>query len=293
MLIVGAVVACTPHPRLGTVIYQHVQVDLATCKTAPAPAATTAVAPTVRVTKNSQSIVFEGRVVLTIHENHEGFPAGSPGPIELEGVSPDGEWILYAIDPQGSASLAADGLALRAIRATGGRSYAVAFGLMHAGYRAWCGGRLVMTTGGDRIAVHAKRLIVTGPPSWKASPLVRDAAVSFGSLACDGDGVVAQEQPNSTDPNFFHTHWSLVRVGFDGSVTRLTRPPKTYTDESPRVVGGILYFVRSRRGNGTLYALQNGKVVGPLLSLGYSLGYYGYQDWQYSVRRSARAPRRG
>jgi hypothetical protein len=38
-------------------------------------------------------------------------------------------------------------------------------------------------------------------------------------------------------------------------------------------------FVRSRKGVGELYALQDGRLLGPLLSLGYSLGYYGHQDW--------------
>ena len=117
---------CTPHPGLGSVVVGHVQIDLATCRQSATSAAAGGDGVTVRVTKDSQAIVFKGKVVLKIHENHKGFPAGSPGPILLEGTSPDRKWILYAIDPQGSASLAADGLTLKAIRATGGRSYTVA-----------------------------------------------------------------------------------------------------------------------------------------------------------------------
>jgi hypothetical protein len=45
--------------------------------TSPYSPPKTAGAPTVRVTKDSQSIVFDGKVVLTVHENHKGFPAGS------------------------------------------------------------------------------------------------------------------------------------------------------------------------------------------------------------------------
>ena len=266
--------------------YARVAVDLATCArrragTPRRPSSGIAV----RVRRGSQTILFKGKVVITVHETYENAPAGNPGPILIEGVSPDRKWVLYALDPLRSSSLAADGLELRAVRVTGGRSRPVAFGLLREGYLVWCGGRLVMTAGGDRIAVHAKRLIVTGPPEWKPRLLVHDPAESFGFLACDGDGVVAQEQPNSTDADFFHTRWGLVRVGFDGSVTRLTRPPAGYADESPQVVGGVVYFVRSTRGRGKLYALQGGKVVGPLLPLGYSLGFYGYQDWPYRVRR--------
>jgi hypothetical protein len=65
--------------------------------------------------------------------------------VALDGTSADGKWILYAIDRFASASLASDGLPVRAIRADGGRSYPIATGLVYASYRSWCDGRLVMT----------------------------------------------------------------------------------------------------------------------------------------------------
>ena len=268
-------------------MYRHVAVDLATCRQTPAH-----VAPPpsdgvkVRASRGSQSIVFEGKVVLTVRERYgKDAPQGVPGPLWPFGTSPDRRWILYTIDPFGSASIPADGLRLRAVRTSGGRSYELPLGLLYDDYRAWCGNRLVMTAGGDRIAVHAKRLVVTGPPGWTPRRVVSDPAMSFGSLVCDGGGVIAQAQPSSTDANFFHTHWSLYRVGLDGSMTRLTRPPPGYADESPKLAGGVLYFVRSTHGHGKLYALRNGTIVGPLLSLGYSLGYYGHQAWPYTVTR--------
>jgi hypothetical protein len=281
------VLACTPHPGLGTVVYRHVATNLATCARRPAPPSPRpSDGVTVRATRGSQALLFKGRVVLTIHERYgKDTPEGVPGPLWPFGTSPDGRWVLYTIDPFGSASIPADGLQLKAIRVTGGRSYALPLGLLYDDYRAWCGNRLVMTAGGDRIAVHGKRLIVTGPPGWKPHRVVADPRMSFGSLVCDGDGIVVQGQPSSTDANFFHTHWSLYRVGLDGSMSRLTSPPARYADESPKVARGVVYFVRSTHGNGKLYALQNGKVIGPLLSLGYSLGYYGHQAWPYSVTR--------
>lgn len=278
---------CTPHPGLGTVVVRHVQIDLATCLTAKAPPIPASTA-TVRVTKNSQSIVFKGKVVLTIHENHKGFPAGSPGPIELEGVSPDGKWILYAIDPMGSASLAADGLTVKAIAATGGRSYTVASGLTYASYRSWCDfDTLVVTAGGDRLANHDKRLIVTGPPSWKPHPLVNDPGRAFGSVVCapDGNSVVVQEEPKGgTNDNSVQSHWQLWRIGLDGKAMRLTNPPGGYSDDSPRFSADqkTLYFVRSRNDVGSLYALHGGKVIGPLVPLGLDENaYYGHRDWPY------------
>lgn len=278
---------CTPHPGLGTVVVRGARIDLATCLTAKAPPIPPALA-TVAVAKDSQSILFKGKVVLKIHENHKGFPAGSPGPIELEGVSPDGKWILYAIDPMGSASLAADGLRTMAVPTAGGRSYTVAFGLVYDSYRAWCGGRLVMTAGGDRIASHDKRLIVSGPPSWQPRFLVREPKRAFGSVACapDGRSVVVQEEPaGGVNESSTASHWQLWRITLAGKATQLTNPPAGYSDDSPQVAGdGTIYFVRSRRNVGSLYALRNGTVVGPLLDLGLDENeYYGHRDWPYRV----------
>jgi hypothetical protein len=82
-------------------------------------------------------------------------------------------------------------------------------------------------------------------------------------------------------------HWSLWRVSLHGSQHRLTSPPAGYSDESPRFSrdGRTLFFVRSRKGVGELYALRGGRVLGPLASLGFRLGYYGHTDWAYSVSR--------
>ena len=149
-------VACTPHPGLGTVAIQRpalVQVvDLATCRTTMERTAAATDVPRVVVTRHgkhgTQSIVFRDRTVLTVKESYATMPAGAPGPILLEGTSPDKRWILYTIDPMGSASLAADGLVLRAVAATGGRTHAVAGGLLYGDYRSWCSFySLVVTVG--------------------------------------------------------------------------------------------------------------------------------------------------
>ena len=281
-------IACTPHSGLGTVTYAHVRLDLATCRQSagslPSPPSG---GVTVRAEPGSQSILFEGKVVLTIRE-HESPNGLLPGPLFVDGLTPDKKWIFYAIDPYGSNSYAADGLTTRAIRITGGRSYVVSSGIgggIGGDYSAWCGGKLVVTAGTNRIATEHKWLVVTGPPTWRAERLVNAPDRAFGSIACSPDGrsIVVQSQPESDDAYFFATRWSLWRVGFDGSTTQLTHPPAHHADESPKFAGGVLYFVRSQKGHGELYALQNGKVVGPLMSFGYSLGYYGHHDWPYTV----------
>jgi hypothetical protein len=289
----AAALACTPHSGLGTIVWtqaatQHV-VDLATCRetSRPAPRPRASATPGLRVTaerhgeSGSQSIVLDGRVVLTVRESYATVPAGAPGPIMLFGLSPDRKWVLYAIDPQGSSSLAADGLTISAVSSSGGKPRTVEFGLLDDRYRAWCGGRLVATAGGDRITTHDKQLIATGPPAWRATPLVHGPGRAWGSLACapGGRAVVVQSQPASDS-----AHWALWRVGLDGSQQRLTSPPAGSADDSPAFAGGTLYFVRSHAGSGSLYALRDGKLIGPLVSLGPDLGSFGNDDWPYSVR---------
>ena len=229
------------------------------------------------------------RTVLTVRESYLGAPAGMPGPLGLVGWSPDSKRLLFYIDPQGSASLAADGLTLRTVSTRGGPVRTIAQMLMNSNYLTWCGRRLVLTAGGDRIATTNKRLAVATAPDWRARTLVPGRR-AWGAVTCapNGRSVIVQSQPDQNDGNFFHTHWALWRVGLDGSLTRMTSPPRGYADESPGISrdGRTILFVRSRHGVGRLYALRDGKLVGPLLSLGYSLGYYGHQDWWQSMRWS-------
>jgi hypothetical protein len=284
------VVACTPHPGYGTVSFERRPgivrtVDLETCRTSTV--AKRIVIPTVSVSstrsgkRGTETIRYHGKPVYTVHERYDRMPGGTPGPIMLEGMSPDRRWVLFAIDPMSSASLAADGLTLEAVRVAGGRPRTVVSGLLSDDYRAWCGGKLVVTAGGDRIASHHKWLIVTGPPAWRARILVRDPKRAFGSLACAGASVVVQSARDTGVNEAFtmSPRWSLVRVRLaDGRTTLLDTPPAGASDDSPRVArGGRIVFVRSRNGRGTLYALHGG----PLLDVGRDDGYYGHRLWAF------------
>jgi hypothetical protein len=291
---------------LGSVTFQrggkaHL-VDLATCRdrVVPPPARTAIVSAdrhwqaavrssgkgktakqtiwvTDRRTKRSHPVFSEMQYYKTIG------PGETPGPIVLLGWSGDDRWIFFSIDPGGSGSIQADGLTLRVVSASGGRAIPLARMLLYRSYITWCGGRLVFTAGMDRVATHNKRLLVAAPPAWHPRELVVAPHRAWGSLACASDGrsVVVQSQRESDDARFFATRWALWRVGLDGSHRRLTAPPAGYADESPRFSrdGRAVLFVRSRKGVGRLYALRGGRLLGPLLSLGYSLGFYGHQEW--------------
>ena len=304
----AATLACSPQAGLGRVFYRRGTVsrvvDLATCRDTvafPAEAPRASVSPdgryvvelrTTRAAKTgTSSMVVRDRRTHAAHsafrvrESYNRSPAGKPGPIDFFRWSGDGAWLVFAIDPQGSASLAADGLDTRVVSAAGGTVHDLGVRLAYDSYLAWCGGQLVYTAGGDRIATTHKTLVAASPPNWRPRPLVHAPTRSWGSLACapDSRSVVVQSQPASNDANFFRTRWSLWRVGLDGRQTQLTSPPPGFADEAPRLVGDTLFFVRSRKSRGSLYALRRGKLLGPFASLGQGDGYYGHTDWTYTV----------
>jgi hypothetical protein len=306
----AATLACAPHAGLGTVSYTrgaqvHV-LDLGTCheRVGRAQQAGSANAVVSRDgTRRATVRVSEGKQTIWVTTRGKGIPMaaltqpawtlhgknGSPGPIMLLGFWGDSRWLFYAIDPGNSASLVADGVDVRAVALEQDGIRRLGPMLAYTDYHTWCGGRLVLTAGGDRIAAHHKRLVTASPPLWRARSLVAGAGRAWGSLACapDGRSVVVQSEPDAgTDMSSVWTHWSLWRVGLRGSQQRLTTPPAGYSDESPRFSrdGRTLFFVRSRKGVGALYALRGGRIVGPLASLGFQLGYYGHTEWAYSVR---------
>lgn len=260
-------VACTPHPGLGTVVFGRVQVDLATCGKTNAPPVPAPPGP--RVVAHRR-IVFHGKVVVSARKGDS---------IRFDGTTTDGKWIFYAIDRFGSASLAADGLPVRAIRASGGRSYPIATGLVYASYRSWCDGRLVMTAGFDRTTTTNKWLVTSSTPTWKPRILVKNGKLAFGSLTCTPNGVIVQSTTASPE-GFRSPHWSLWGVDWNGKLRRMTSPPNGTSDESPQYAGGVLYFVRS----GSLYALRGSRLYGPLLRVPRAAPtFFGHTDWSYLV----------
>jgi Tol biopolymer transport system component len=218
-------------------------------------------------------------------------PGETPGPIMLVGWSGDDRWLFFSIDPGGSGSIADDGLTLRVVSVHGGRVSHIARMLLYRDYLSWCGGHLVLTAGIDRIATNGKRLLIADPPNWRPRPLVAAPGRVWGSLTCapNGRSLVAQSQPESTNAIFFATKWALWQVGLAGSQTRLTTPPRGFADESPRFShdGRTLVFVRSRKGIGRLFAFRGRRLFGPVLSLGYNLGFYGHKDWWLNADWSA------
>jgi hypothetical protein len=229
----------------------------------------------------AQTILVDGRAVYRVSEDYRHTPGGSPGLLIPLDWSPDGRWLLFSLDPESSASIAADGLVLSALRIADGHVVRIATVLLNDDYRAWCGSSLVLAAGHDRIATTSKRLVVATAPEWKPRPLWRDPARAFGSVACapDGTHLAVLSQRASTDADA--TRWQLWLVGLDGSRRLLDAPPAGFADESPlwSPRGDALLFVRERHGQGSAMLLRHGILSGPVAQLGTILGFYGHRAW--------------
>jgi hypothetical protein len=222
----------------------------------------------------TQRIWVHGKLVFSHAEN---------GPVVPIKLSADGRWLFFAIDPYASSSISADGLDLLVVSTNGGIVHHLGLTLVYPDYLTWCGGRLVYAAGGDRIAIHGKRLLVASPPDWKPRPLWNDSSRTFASPSCSPDGttVAVLSQRSSVNARFFATRWQLWRVGLDGVRSLIDAPPAGWADEqpvwSPR--DGSIAFVRERNGYGRLMVERRGALYGPVAQLGYQLGFYGHHDW--------------
>jgi hypothetical protein len=272
--------ACPPGG--GTILYVRAgelhAVSLASCTDSvagKAPAARqVAGVRTSGARAKTQRIWVHGKLVFSQVEN---------GPVEPIKLSGDGRWLFFAIDSYGSSSIAADGLDLLVVSTGGGIVHHLGLTLVYPDYLTWCGGRLVYAAGGDRIAVHGKRLLVAAPPDWKPHPLWSDRARTFASPACSPDRttVAVLSQRSSVNARFFGTRWQLWRVGLDGLRSLIDAPPAGSADEQPvwSSRDRSIAFVRERNGYGQLMVYRSGALYGPVARLGYQLGYYGHHDW--------------
>jgi dipeptidyl aminopeptidase/acylaminoacyl peptidase len=292
----AAAFTCRPAPGLGSLTYVRARtthvVDLATCRDRAVGPASHAFSWGPFVAPNGRLRALSNGSTVSVRDRRTGRTRRllrRPGSgVELLGWSPDSRWILFAVDPMHSASIAADGLTVQAV-STSGRVATIAPALVYRDYSAWCGRSFVLTSGGNRMATADKKLVVARPDAWRPRRLVDDPTRAWGSLVCapGGRAVVVQSQraTRGVDMTVARTHWALWRVGLDGRARRLTSPPPGYSDDSPLFVGGTLFFVRSRNGSGAVYAMRGRRLLGPFASVGFDSGYYGHHAWPYSVSR--------
>jgi hypothetical protein len=120
------------------------------------------------------------RTIYRVPESYRSIPAGGPGPIMLFRWSADGRRLFFAIDPQGSASIAADGLLLQVISTKGGRPQRIGMTLAYSDYMTWCNRSAGLHRRGQPARddqQEASRGVASG---LAGTPAPRDAETSLG-----------------------------------------------------------------------------------------------------------------
>jgi hypothetical protein len=185
-----------------------------------------------------------------------------------------------------SGSIAADGVTVYE------NDRRIADGLMYRDYVDVCGTHIAIAAGGDRYAMHGKRIL------WDGRDVSRDRSRSWVSPSCVANGrLVAAASANTIPNRIGREHraiWQLLPTR-----RQLTRPPAGWTDEYPHLfTNGSLVFVRTRQvpfnKNGEWWTttrakleLLSGGVVTELEDLSFTgpdssgdwLNYYGHYDW--------------
>jgi Tol biopolymer transport system component len=207
--------------------------------------------------------------------------------------TPDGRWILFQNDEYGSASIAADGLPLLAVRADGGRARPLdkrVLFIPHDFVEPCGGGSFVVSAGLDRYVSADKRVDLVSPPSWRPRNLSRDESRSWYSGACAPNGrwVAATVTRNREEGRFDSAERSIWLLATDGSRRLLLvgMPGDGLSDEAPRWSRdgrSILYVEHGTRPQhrARLYLVDvsTGERHGPIAALDGGLGFYRYHDW--------------
>ncbi len=134
-----------------------------------------------------------------------------------------------------SGSIAADGISVYE------NTRRVANALMYPDYVDVCGRHLAIAAGGDRYAMHGKRILFDG------RDLSRDPSRSWVSPSCLPNGTLVAAASRNTVPKRIgrerRSIWQLLPTR-----RRLTQPPSGWTDENPRLLeDGSVLFVRTRQ----------------------------------------------
>ena len=188
-------------------------------------------------------------------------------------VSAQGRPLWWA-ERQASASIAADGLRLYAARSPLART------LAYPDFVSVCGRHVALAAGGDRYAMHGKRILFDG------RDVSRDPSRSWVSPSCTADGtLIAAASRNTTPSRIGNEHraiWQLLPRR-----RRLTHPPRDRSDEDPHLLpDGSVVFVRTRTvskpfelyGVGTVEFLRNGRLTA-IGTAGKAGNFYGHYAW--------------
>jgi hypothetical protein len=173
-----------------------------------------------------------------------------------------GQHIYFQPDFGSSASIAADGLPLRAILPFRSPKPVVRAVLPQAGFVVGCGKNAIVVAGGDRNTETNKRVVAYD--GAHVTTLAAGRGLAWLEPAC-GPSTAVAAGPDRPAMGLIQPQRSIWLVS---PLRRLTRSPKGWSDETPTWTANekSLVFFRERFGKGSLYLVKpkTRKLVGPL-----------------------------
>ncbi|MGD0766106.1 MAG: hypothetical protein ABR978_07350 [Dehalococcoidia bacterium] len=173
--------------------------------------------------------------------NVELFSSTTDG-IFLAGWTADARFILFWLDTQFSASLAADGLPLEAVRISSSLPRQLATTLTGPGLLAplATGENIAVTDGGGRETWTGKRIATVNAQSGQPNDLTPTSAASIApAWSSDGSRIAYVSEPDKgaaiagSDPTQMAADRRIWVMGWDGSDQRALTSDQAYRDERP------------------------------------------------------------
>jgi N-acetylmuramoyl-L-alanine amidase len=240
------------------------------------------------------ALVVVGLALFALHGGDRSLlyrsPSDAVGPPVHARFSPDGRWVLFQTDGYESASIAADGLPLLAVPATGGKAIrVVSHVLTWPDFVQRCGEGFVVTAGIDRYVSAHKRIVLIRPPAWKPVDVSRDPRFSWfgGTCSPNGKWIAVTRTVNRDEAPIDSAQRSIWLLATDGSSRRLVARRPDWSDESPQwsADGRSITFYEHRARYGVRAReyrvdVATGKRDGPLATAAPADDYYGHQAWR-------------
>ena len=214
------------------------------------------------------------------------------GPTELARWTPDGRWVIFWTDSEGSASIAADGLPLLAVPAGGGRPVPLAQRVLRTPqFVVPCGsGHVLVVSGFDRYVSAHKSLELFSEGSWTARAVSADPSRSWYDPSCspDGDSIVATATLMPGDEGGLidsstRTIWLLSPDGSRRLLLGAPHDPVSFEGARFSRDGRYLLYLEHPTRYGApiqlrLLDVATGRSSGPIATIDGGSDYYGLHD---------------
>jgi N-acetylmuramoyl-L-alanine amidase len=241
-----------------------------------------------------RTLLVIGLSLFAVHGGHRTLlyrsPADAVGPPVHARFSPDRRWVLFQTDGYESASIAADGLPLLAVPASGGGPIRIeSHVLPWPDFVQRCGDGFVVSAGIDRYVSARKHIDLIRPPTWRPVNISHDPRYSWYAATCspDGEWIAATRTVNGDEPRIDSAQRSVWLLATDGSSRRSLVQRTGWSDEAPTwsADGRTVTYYEHRphygvRAREYRVDIATGARTGPLATVAVASDYYGHQTYR-------------